>query len=389
MSKKTDCAIEGCKNESSDEVAHLASHVNDLIAQHKSDIEDLTNRIDDLENAVASLSKNDKVESKFDENKASAFLKIVADTKLKPSSKRAALQYLEYHATKVVEMKEWVSLPAATLITFMKSDVLRVKEITLLEAVVRWGKAEIKRQDNTKLDASKDEDVASVLVNVLPYVRVHTMKIQDIISQKDLLSAAFGMSKVLQLFTYIGLSNEKRLEMASQFTDFTAKPRKGAVAPLTWTNVNTSYCTLSNENKTISATCYSSWNCNAIGSKPECIDDVYSYKLTIVSGGGNLMIGFAPSTMSLTSSTYSSCGWYLYQSGGGLYSQAGDSSRAYASSFSVGATIICKYNPSKSTISFTINGTDKGTAFNNVSGDLYPAINFYEAASVTIGPVDE
>jgi len=368
-------------------VAQLTEQLNDLAKQHKADIADLTTRIEDLENAVESLAaSNSKVDSKWDESKGSVFIKLVNDAKLKGSGKRAAFQYLEYHAAKVIEMKDFVNLEASSLTTYLKSDVLRVKETLLLDAVIRWGRAECKRQaaaGTSKLDSSKDEDVAQVLVNLLPLVRVHTMTIQEIISQREVLTAAFGMTKVLNLFTYVGLSKEKRAEMASQFLEFAAGPRKGTVGPVVFTACNNTYCTLSNENKTASTT-NTTWNCNAIASKPDLVDDWMSYKLLINSGGGNLMIGWGPSTMSLTSSTYSSSGWYFYQAGGTLYSQNGDGGKSYASSFSSGSTVTASYSPSKGQIKFAVDGSDKGVAYNNISGDLVPAINFYQTTSVTI-----
>jgi len=268
--------------------------------------------------------------------------------------------------------------------------VLRIKETLLLDAVIRWGKAEVKRQvaaGTSKLDPKNDEDVAKVLVNILPLVRVHTMSIQDIIAQREVLTAALGTTKLLNLFTYCGLSKDSRISMASSFTDFVGEARKG-VSPLAWTIVS-SQCTLSNDNKTITTNC-STWGTNAVANQPDLIDDWYSYKLKLTSGGTYLMMGWALPTISMTTSTYSSSGYYLYQSSGTLYGQNSYSGNSYASaSFTSGMTITSSYSPSKGQIKFAYDGVDKGVAYNGVSGDLVPALNFDQPTTCTIAAVDE
>jgi len=106
---------------STDEVAQLKELVASLVTKldkYKDDVDDLNTRVGDLEQTVESLSaKSSKVDRKFDESTAAVQLKLVSDSKLKPSGKRTAYQYLEFHATKVVEMKEFLLIDSSALAT--------------------------------------------------------------------------------------------------------------------------------------------------------------------------------------------------------------------------------------------------------------------------------
>jgi len=80
------------------------------------------------------------------------------------------------------------------------------------------------------------------------------------------------------------------------------------------------------KNRELTTLTYSSWCANAVGTKAT------KYGLKLGQNCTDVMIGFAPKTLTSTISNYTSCGWYFYTNGGTLYSQAGDSSRSYGSS---------------------------------------------------------
>jgi len=63
---------------------------------------------------------------------------------------------------------------------------------------------------------------------------------------------------------------------------------------------------------------------------------------------------------------------------GTLHSQYGASGRQYGSAIQNGDVIEVKFNVDAKIISFVINGVDKGVAFQNVNGELFPALDIYE-----------
>jgi SPRY domain len=100
-----------------------------------------------------------------------------------------------------------------------------------------------------------------------------------------------------------------------------------------------------------------------------------------------IIIGFAPSKIfDVSESNCKSCGWYLFLNNGTLYSQNGNSGRAYSSGWKEGDTITCIYNASTGEISFEKNGVSLGVAFTDVNGeDIAPAVEFYRNAdSITL-----
>lgn len=154
--------------------------------------------------------------------------------------------------------------------------------------------------------------------------------------------------------------------------------------PLKLLQWNPSYCgskiTLSNY-KTATKT-ESDWN-GVLAIKP--VKSSYTLKIVNIPMNDSMMIGLAPlNNFKPNNANYSSCGWYLHTQGSSLYSQNGDSYRSYAKcDIKNGHTIQVHLDKSNRTISFTINGTHHGVAFNNVdvSQDLFPATELYHNQS--------
>jgi len=90
-------------------------------------------------------------------------------------------------------------------------------------------------------------------------------------------------------------------------------------------------------------------------------------------------IGLAPkSTFNINTVNLFNTGWYILLHDGMLYSQNGFSGRPYGSAIQNGDVIEVKFNVDAKVISFVINGVDKGVAFQNVNGELFPALDINE-----------
>ena len=142
------------------------------------------------------------------------------------------------------------------------------------------------------------------------------------------------------------------------------------------TGMKSDNATFSNNNKTVTKTSggYGAWNCGVLMNMK-----VEKFRVRILqTGPGNeIMIGFAPkNTFQVNGLNFNRSGWYIYSHNGCLYSQAGDGgSRAlYGKAIVVNDIVEVSYNANAKTISFKVNQSEFQNAFQNVTGDLYPAL---------------
>lgn len=145
------------------------------------------------------------------------------------------------------------------------------------------------------------------------------------------------------------------------------------------------YVTLSNNKRTVTASGGGmDYNKNIRCSMPTCVDGVYSYSVRIdTTWSSFIMIGVAPSSLPMPGNyDYDNCGFWMYLSNGSLYSQAGDRERAYAQQVKAGSTVTCSYDTRAHTVSYAVDGVEKGVAFRNVTGELYPAAMLYKVGDI-------
>ena len=95
-----------------------------------------------------------------------------------------------------------------------------------------------------------------------------------------------------------------------------------------------------------------------------------------------IMVGVAPSDFDINSSSYNTCGWYLfcYSSPPTLYSGPPfNYSNVNTNLSDVKDEIVIVMNMKKRTLKFIINNEDKGDSYTNIPIDkpLYPAVLLY------------
>jgi hypothetical protein len=139
------------------------------------------------------------------------------------------------------------------------------------------------------------------------------------------------------------------------------------------TSICGSHITLSNGNRTATkVTGGSTWNSAVLGVSA-C--DHYSIKIC-KRVNGNIMVGLAPKS-GFNIAGNNSCGYYLSARNGKIYGQNRMFSYA-AEPITNGSTITVIYNKQAQEISFKIDNKDCGVVFNKVTGDLFPAVEFYD-----------
>ncbi len=139
-----------------------------------------------------------------------------------------------------------------------------------------------------------------------------------------------------------------------------------------------SYCSsniiLSQGNSRLKKTVATDWNAGAMGTKCD------EYTIKLISNCNNLMVGMAPkSNFKTNGNNYTNCGWYLYCASGTLYSQDGHSNNGYIGSACKQPGTVIRVKLQGGNLSFIVNGTDYGTAYSGLSGDLYPAFDVYDS----------
>eukprot|EP00808_Paulinella_micropora_P022905 g81418.t1 len=140
--------------------------------------------------------------------------------KHKGKRRAVALEFADIHMSKILKSKHaFNAMEEKPLINLISRNTLNVNETKLFEAVVEWGKAELKRRkqkmqeeggeaksDEPAPAGSEQEQLRVVLKDALPHIRFPTMDTGDIAT----VVAPSGLlpeDVVLQLFTYLGLGD--------------------------------------------------------------------------------------------------------------------------------------------------------------------------------------
>ena len=107
----------------------------------------------------------------------------------------------------------------------------------------------------------------------------------------------------------------------------------------------------------------------------------YKWKIKILKAK-DIMVGVAPSDFNIHSSSFNTCGWYLYCSNTNpsLYSGPPfNYSNVKTNLSGVNDEIVMVMNMKKRTLKFIINNEDKGDSYTNIPIDkpIYPAVLLY------------
>jgi hypothetical protein len=128
---------------------------------------------------------------------------------------------------------------------------------------------------------------------------------------------------------------------------------------------------LSNENKRIKKIGGGGWNCAALGTK--CT----RYKIRLVNNCHTVMVGFATTAFNKEGNNFCSAngGFYMHLANGTLYCMdRNQSGSSYLTQCNTNGTTI-EAMLENNTIRYVVDGTVLPVAFENVTGDLYPAFD--------------
>jgi len=123
----------------------------------------------------------------------------------------------------IVETEAFLKLSRTRLSTLLESDELGIDEFSLWLAVLKWGRAECKRQDR-KSDSG--EDLKAALGDVVNFIRFPTLTLEEIaahVAPSNLL----GQDALLDLFKFVSITDEK--ERSATSLPFSARARGGGL----------------------------------------------------------------------------------------------------------------------------------------------------------------
>jgi len=118
--------------------------------------------------------------------------------------KDVALEFILDNAEEVFDSKGFLNLSRDRLLMIARNDALGVDEVTLFNAVLRWGQAELKRQGQENNPAN----MRKLLRDFLPHIRFPLMTVPELageVAPSELLSD----EQLLAVFQYSAIRDEK------------------------------------------------------------------------------------------------------------------------------------------------------------------------------------
>lgn len=132
--------------------------------------------------------------------------------------------------------------------------------------------------------------------------------------------------------------------------------------------------TLTGKKKAVKTPLVSLWNAGVLTTSPR-----KSFSVRIVAGAhGGIMVGFCARENFQPNAQNWLRGYFMQVLDGGLYGPAGGR-RAYAEPVREGSVVEANFDSATHTVSFAVDGTPCGVAFQDVSEPaLYGAVEFYD-----------
>jgi len=292
-----------------------------------------------------------------------------------------------------VKSTEFPDLPKDLLLEFVKSDRLNIKEVDLFEGAVAWGKKRLETSD-------KDEKVAlkAALTDILPHIRFPCMSTADVatkVSQSGLLEA----DAILELFTYLGMkssasSSGKQPKLGNALSKFSAKERKPRRPPA-WFKWDASKkhtnLLVSEDGMTVTSNTTSYYQ--PVFSDTEIKENTGIYEWEIVLT--NFYQNAYSVNIGVVNATYSNytmaqmIGYPNHIPGfafacGQAIAYYNNQQKTYARTCATGDVVRARFDSDKHTLEYFINDQSYGVAFNDVSGNVRPAMSLYGANVATM-----
>jgi len=131
-----------------------------------------------------------------------------------PFLEELCLQMIDQSTVEVVDSESFVNVSKETLLLIVVRDSLKVNELTLFNAIIKWGTHEVVRKE---LEPSS-ENLKAVLSDLIRHIRFPLMN-QEEFAQHVVPSKILDDGEVVEVFCYFTMKKEKPL------TKFNSNPR--------------------------------------------------------------------------------------------------------------------------------------------------------------------
>jgi len=127
------------------------------------------------------------------------------------------LSFIEENAKAVITSDGFTDLSKSRLIVLLHSSDLKIKELDLWQSVVRWAKAECKR--------NKNDDLKSALNGVIEHIRFPLFNVGELSTYVIPLNV-LSSEQMLELYTYIACKESKDSEKKKNYPKFRFRPNR-------------------------------------------------------------------------------------------------------------------------------------------------------------------
>jgi len=284
------------------------------------------------------------------------------------------LKFIEEHADDVFKNDAIAKLPADRFAIILKSPKLKVDEIDVYKALVKWGEAKVK-------EAKDKTDLKTVTKDLIKLVRFPLMKMSDFatfVAPSNLIDAA----QLVGLFSYLSVTDEKIRALLPD-PGFETKEREGFRQSKQWTwnpLKKGSQITMSNNNLTITKNS-SGWSGGTVFGTQEFKggDQYWECRLTV---DVSQMIGVAAPTAftdSMLQSSPQAALLYVYALYGGLGTkqELHGTSITYAVNDVVGIHLAWNANAKTYDMNYYKNGKFMVTCYRNIPIPVVAAVELH------------
>jgi len=281
------------------------------------------------------------------------------------------MEFIEKNTKKVLQTEGFLDLSEERLVLLLKSDNLRVKEVDLFNAVMKWGE---KR-------ATSDKTTKEVVSSLIPLLRFPLCSVGDFAQVAG--QGVLTQEQTLELYTYIACVGAKSKNLPK--ISFSAKKRGSGGFSFVWDRIGTNG-RISDSGLTVTSN--SSSYCCALGSiamPPNSGDYFWECKVNNCTSSNSWMMGFGLGTSSLGLDNYISAntsGWgFINHSVRAHSNSSGDT---FAQSFGTGDTIGLLYKSDSGVLKLYKNKKDYGALWSDIRETVYPAVHVAYNASLTM-----
>jgi len=139
------------------------------------------------------------------------------------TSPDSILQFIDENAEAVVETEAFLNLKRDALKVLLEDDNLAIDEVPLMDAVVKWGRAECKRQN---MDDKKD--LKKALSDIIPLIRFPIMTVQELATTVAT-SGFLDQQELVLMFAYCSMTDPKAKKAMK--VPFPTKERESSIIP--------------------------------------------------------------------------------------------------------------------------------------------------------------